>query len=169
MSAGVFGCGPIGLLLIQALRAVGCGPIVATDPLAHRRAAALAHGADVAAEPGSRDLPVIDVAFEVAGEDGAVADAIDHVRAGGRVVLAGIPGSDTVVIPAAAARRKGLSLLLVRRMAPTDLTRALRMAESGMVALPSLITDRYPLESGGSAFGRLLDRRGLKVVVEPAV
>ena len=129
MSAGVFGCGPIGLLLVQALRAIGCRPIVATDPLPHRRAAATASGADVVAEPGAADLPVVDVAFEVAGEDAAIADAVDHVRPGGRVVLAGIPDLDRVVVPAAAARRKGLSMLFVRRMAPTDLARALRMAE----------------------------------------
>jgi L-iditol 2-dehydrogenase len=168
MSAGVFGCGPIGLLLIQALRAVGCRPIVATDPLAHRRAAAIVLGADVAAEPGSGDLPVVDIAFETAGEDSAIADAVDLVRPGGRVVLGGIPGSDQMVIPASAARRKGLTMLLVRRMAPTDLARALRMVESGLVALAPLITDRYALEHAGSAFERLVDRGGLKVVVESA-
>ncbi len=57
-------------------------------------------------------------------------------------------------------------MLLVRRMAPTDLARALRMTESGLVALPPLISDRYPLEEAGSAFERLVDRGGLKVVVE---
>ena len=37
----VIGCGPVGLLLIRALRAVGAGRVVATDRLAHRVAAAL--------------------------------------------------------------------------------------------------------------------------------
>ncbi|MGH2603768.1 MAG: alcohol dehydrogenase catalytic domain-containing protein, partial [Dehalococcoidia bacterium] len=31
MSAGVYGCGPIVLLLLQLLHAIGCRPIVATD------------------------------------------------------------------------------------------------------------------------------------------
>ena len=35
-----FGCGPIGLLLVQALRAAGIAVEIATDPLPHRAAAA---------------------------------------------------------------------------------------------------------------------------------
>src|SRR5439155_7063268 len=35
-AAGVYGCGPLGLLLVQLLRIAGAEPIVATDPLAHR-------------------------------------------------------------------------------------------------------------------------------------
>ena len=56
MSAGVFGCGPIGLLLIQVLRQLGVDPIVATDPLPHRHAAALAFGASrcFVARPAAR-------------------------------------------------------------------------------------------------------------------
>src|SRR5581483_9575705 len=37
---GVFGCGPLGLLLVQAVGAAGGETIVATDPLEHRRRAA---------------------------------------------------------------------------------------------------------------------------------
>ena len=53
---GVYGAGPIGLLIVAMLRARGVGRIVVTEPLAHRRAAALAMGADVAldADPDGR-------------------------------------------------------------------------------------------------------------------
>ena len=44
-SVGVFGCGPIGLLLIQLARAAGATTIVATDRLPHRVAAARRLGA----------------------------------------------------------------------------------------------------------------------------
>jgi L-iditol 2-dehydrogenase len=50
------------------------------------------------------------VAFEAAGEDAALADAIDNVRPGGRVVLVGIPGGDRTSFTASTARRKGLTL-----------------------------------------------------------
>ncbi len=36
----VIGCGPIGLLLIEVLKAAGAGEILAVDPLSHRRATA---------------------------------------------------------------------------------------------------------------------------------
>ena len=54
MTAGVYGCGPIGLMLIQALRATGAGFIRASDPLPHRLDAARAAGAD--------DVRITDVA-----------------------------------------------------------------------------------------------------------
>src|SRR4029079_4200758 len=42
---GVFGCGPIGLLLVHLARRAGASVVVATDRLEHRVAAALAAGA----------------------------------------------------------------------------------------------------------------------------
>lgn len=168
MSAGVYGCGPLGLLLVKALHAMGCGPIVATDVLPHRIEAARTMGATVAlrAEAGA-SLPAVDVAFEVAGEDGALADAVDSVRPGGGVVLLGIPSGDRTSFEASVARRKGLSLILCRRMTDADLPRAIRLAGSGRLDLAPLVSERYPLESGPAAFESMMQRRSLKVVVQP--
>jgi L-iditol 2-dehydrogenase len=164
--AGVFGCGPIGLLLIQALRAGGAVEIIATDVLPHRLEAAAALGATPVVELGEGG-PSVDVAFEAAGGDGAVADAITATRPGGRVVLVGIPAGDRTSFTASTARRKGLTLLLSRRMKPADLPRAIRLVEQGLVSLAPLVTARYGLDEWRAAFGDLVERRGLKVVVEP--
>lgn len=171
MTAGVYGCGPIGLLLVRLLRAVGCDPIVATDVLPHRVEAARVSGATharSALDPGAADRSEVDVAFEVAGEDAALADAITGVRPGGRVVLVGIPSRDQTAFPASAARRKGLTLLLSRRMTASDLPRAIRLVESGKVDLNGLVSARHPLTDAPLAFEALVQRRGLKIVVEPA-
>jgi L-iditol 2-dehydrogenase len=160
--AAVFGCGPLGLLLVQALGVEGA-TVAAADPLPHRLAAAVGLGATVW-EP---DGPKVDVAFEVAGEDAAVASAIDAVGPGGRVVLVGIPGDDRTSFTASAARRKGLTLLLCRRMKPTDVPRAIRLAGSGRLDLGSLVSERHALGGWREAFDSLVERRSLKVVVEP--
>ncbi len=165
--AGVFGCGPIGLLLVQALAAVGATTAVATDPLAHRRAAAEASGAVRAGGPAELDGALVDVAFETAGTDEALADAIAAVRAGGRVVLVGIPDGDRTSFTASPARRKGLTLLISRRMKPNDLPRAIELATQGRVDLESLIGERHALREWEEAFAALVDRRTLKVIVEP--
>jgi L-iditol 2-dehydrogenase len=157
--AAVVGCGPIGLLLVRALVDAGA-EVVAADPLPHRLEAALASGAR--AEGAN-----VDVAFEVAGEDEAVAAAIDVVRPGGRVVLVGIPDGDRTSFPAAAARRKGLTLLLARRMKASDLPRAIELVAGGRVDLTGLVTERHTLDDAAAAFDALLERRGLKVVVAP--
>ncbi len=160
MKAGVFGCGPIGLLLVQLLRHLGAEPVAANDPLPHRRAAARSFGATT---PG----PALDVAFEAAGDDGAVDDAIAAVRPAGRVVLVGIPDSDRTTFRASIARRKGLTILLTRRMRADHLQRAIEMAAAGEVDLRSLITAHYPLTGAADAFDDLVVRRGLKVIIVP--
>lgn len=169
MSAGVYGCGPLGLLLVQVLRAVGCRPIVATDILPHRIEAARAMGATdaLAADDETASLPAVDVAFEVAGEDAAVTDAVRSVRPGGCVVLVGIPSDDRTSFQASVARRKGLSLILCRRMTGPDLPRAIQLVAAGRVELASLLSELHPLDSAAAAFEALIERRGLKVVVEP--
>lgn len=163
---GVFGCGPLGLLLVQAVAAAGGETVVATDPLPHRRAAARTAGAAEALDTGGIG-PGVDVAFETAGTDEALADAIEAVRPGGRVVLVGIPDGDRTSFVASGARRKGLTLLLCRRMEPADLPRAIRLAESGGVDLGSLVGERHALEDWRNAFAALVERRTLKVVIEP--
>ena len=166
--AGVFGCGPLGLLLVQLLRLAGASPIVATDLLAHRVAAAEELGATHAVLAGELALDEgLEVAFEAAGDDGAVDDAVASLRPGGRLVLVGIPDDDRTSFRASAARRKGLTLLLSRRMRAADLPRALRLAAEGRVDLTRLVSGRYALDDWPDAFAALRERRGLKVVIEP--
>src|SRR5262249_44194610 len=174
-SAGVFGCGPLGLLLVQVLRLAGADVAVATDPLAHRAEAARALGATNALQTrraGTEALPArlrhgLDVAFEVAGDDDAVATALYTVRPGGLLVLVGIPSGDRTSFAASVARRKGLTIALCRLMRPRHPPRPIALAERRDVELASLVTERFPLDRGAEAFVALRERRGLKVVVEP--
>lgn len=169
-TAGVYGAGPIGQVLIRALRALGAGQIVATDRLPHRVAAARDSGADVAIlvgdEDPAADVPV-DVAFECSGDDAALATAVRAVRPAGRVLLVGIPAGEATTFPASPVRRKELALQAVRRMEAPDLARAVALVASGAVRLTGLVTDRYPLDEVAIAFERAVARDGLKVVVEP--
>ena len=159
-AAGVFGCGPLGLLIVELLHAAGAS-VTAADPLPHRLAAAVQLGASPAVGSG------LDVAFEVAGADEALAAAIGAVRPGGRIVVVGIPDGDRTSFTASAARRKELTIALCRRMTPADLPRAVRLAADGRIELSPLVTGRYPLADWEQAFDHLVERRGLKAVVEP--
>jgi L-iditol 2-dehydrogenase len=169
MSAGVYGCGPVGLLVVQLLSALGIAPIVASDPLPHRSAAAEAMGASITGDPEAvaAEQRQVDVVFEASGEDAAVAMAVGTIRPGGRIVLVGIPSDDTTSFTAGVARRKGLTFSLCRRMKPRDLPRAIRLATAGRVDFRGLLSERFPLSEGPAAFEALASRRGLKVVVEP--
>jgi L-iditol 2-dehydrogenase len=175
---GVFGCGPIGLLIVQAARLCGASQIVATDlaERPHRLEAARRLGALAFPAEQGREAKVIrdaasgrglDVALEAAGENAAVDAAVDAVRPGARVVLAGIPAEERTSFVAATARRKGLTLALARRMKHTY-PRAIRLVESGQVDLGSVVTHRFPLERGADAFAVAARREGLKVLVQPS-
>jgi L-iditol 2-dehydrogenase len=161
-SVGIFGCGPIGLLVLQAARAAGAADVLVTEPRPHRLDVARAFGAQVWT-PGRE----VDVAFECAGEAGALDDAIAAARPGGRVVLVGIPDDDRTSFTASIARRKGLSLVLSRRMKHTY-PRAIRQVLTGQVDVESLVTHRFPLEQAPAAFALAQRREGLKVIVEPS-
>jgi L-iditol 2-dehydrogenase len=175
-TASVTGCGPIGLLLIQLLKAAGASYVLAIEPLAHRREAASRSGADRVADSGSfgpdgglmRELTGfgVDVAFEAAGDDEGVELAMASARPGGRVVLAGIPGDDTIRFEASSARRKGLTIAMVRRMNEVY-SRAISLAARGTVDLGSVVTSRAGLGEIQEAFADGARRTGLKVIIEP--
>lgn len=174
MSAGVFGVGPIGLFIVRVLRAMGDGRIIASDVKQHRVEAALASGADEAWPTGEdglpagiRDVPKVDVAFEVAGEDGALITSMIATKPGGRVVVVGIPPSNRHSFPAGEVRRKGLTVAWSRRMKAIHMLRAIELADHGMVSLDDMITATYPLAEAARAFDDLVARDGLKIVVKP--
>jgi L-iditol 2-dehydrogenase len=175
MSVGVFGCGPIGLLILQLARLVGALNIFCTDLLLHRVEAAFALGADEAelvdsnltvqemAQFGKRNL---DVVFEAAGENAAVETAVAAARPGGKVILVGIPSEDRTSFMASVARRKGLTLKLVHRMKFTY-PRAIHLVEAGKVDVRSLVTHTFTLDQAADAFAVAARRDGLKVIITP--
>jgi L-iditol 2-dehydrogenase len=165
----VVGCGPIGLLIVAALRAMGIDDVVATDLLPHRVEAARGAGAVFAwlADESRDPAAEADVVYECAGDQSAVETAIEIAAPAGRVVLVGIPTDDRTAFRASVARRKGLTLVLSRRMVATDLDRAIELVAAGRIDLSALVTDRFPLDEAPRAFAALAARRGLKVVVQP--
>jgi len=109
----------------------------------------------------------VDVAFEAAGDNEAVETAIATARPGGTVALIGIPSDDRTSFQASAARRKGLTIKLVRRMKHTY-PRAIAMVAAGLLQLGSLVTHRFPLGEYEAAFQVAAQRQGIKVLIEPA-
>lgn len=175
-TVGIFGCGPIGLLAIQLARLSGAAQIIATDILPHRLEAARAmgathtftasHGAEVAEIMAATGNRGVDVAIEIAGENDAVEAAIGAAKLGGRVVLAGIPADNRTSFTAATARRKGLTIKMVRRM-KLVYPRAIRLVEQGLVDVRSVITHEFSLDQYQEAFSLAERREGLKIVIKP--
>ncbi|MFG1992938.1 alcohol dehydrogenase catalytic domain-containing protein [Actinoplanes sp. NPDC048988] len=160
-TVAVAGCGPIGLLLVRLALLGGATRVLASDPLPHRQRAAEGLGA----EPATGEA-VADVVFEVSGSDGAVEASLRLARPGARVVLVGIPDGDRTTFSAALARRKGLTLVMVRRMGEVY-PRAIDLAARRLVELAPLVSHTFPLGDVENAMSTAASRTGVKVVVHP--
>ncbi len=162
-SVAVLGCGPIGLLIMKLAQLSGADPIYAFDCYPWRVEKAKAWGASDAWTVDSQD-PVerikdvtngrgIDIVFEAAWADQSIAQAAEMARLGGRLVLVGIPSNDSLMMRHSAARRKGLSIMMSRRMKHTY-PRAIHLADEGKLDLEDLISHRFPLAETPQAFAK---------------
>ena len=167
----VVGGGPIGLIAVQILRRTGARRVFVVEPLAHRRDAARFYGADAAWAPDGAGDQIdastggrgVDAVLEIAGVDDAIDTAVRAARPGARIVLTGIPAETHSAFPAAAARRKGITFAMSRRMNGTY-PRALALVAGGL-NLDGIVTARYPLADVGDAFRSAAARTGLKTMV----
>ncbi len=175
MVVSICGCGPIGLVILQAARAAGAAAILMTDKLQHRMEAARRLGAsDVFAADGTEAQAImeatggrgVDVAFEAAGHNDALAVCANVTRAGGRVIIVGIPVDEKTTFNASVARAKGLTFMLQRRSHP-EYPRTLRLLRSGLIDIGSIVSHEFPLTEGAQAFDFAEKRRGLKVLLRP--
>ncbi len=173
---GVFGCGPIGWLTIQVAGLVGASRVLATElPNRPRRLeAGAAKGATMVPADGREAAEIrrltagrgLDVAIEMAGDNAAVDAAVEAVRPGARIVLAGIPGETRTSIVASTARRKGVTIAWARRMKDTY-AEAIDLVARGLVDVRSGVTHVFPLEEARAAFEAAVRREGMKVIVAP--
>jgi L-iditol 2-dehydrogenase len=174
-SAAILGSGPIGLLTLQVARISGAATTFATDRLPSRLEFAQSYGAtDVFLADGKSENDAIktathgrgvDVVFEAAGTPEAVESAMHMAKPGGTVMLIGIPSEDETHFTASVARRKGLTIKVVRRMKNTY-PAAIRLVQQGRVDVRSIVTHRFPLERSAEAFGLAARREGVKVIIE---
>lgn len=96
--AAVFGAGPIGLLIIEALRAAGASEIFVSEVSEERKQKAAEFGAtvidpkevDVVEEIRKRTNGGVDVSYEVSGVDPVLTQSINSVKVGGEAMIVSI-------------------------------------------------------------------------------
>jgi L-iditol 2-dehydrogenase len=159
-SVAILGAGSIGLLILQVARLAGADPVFVTDKFPWRLEVAQRLGGvpiscdsedsvkKILAETHGRG---VDVVIEAAWCDHSVGQAAEMARLGGRMVLVGISADDRLGMKHSTVRRKGLSILLCRRMKHCY-PRAIHLAAQGRVDLRGLVTHRFPLAQAPEAF-----------------
>jgi L-iditol 2-dehydrogenase len=176
-TAVVIGCGVIGLLIIQVLRALGSPRVIAVDIDPYRLQKAVDMGAEASLRSDRDDVASkiasmtsgrgADRVFEAVGVNATVSLATDLARKGGTVVLV---GNITPVVDLALQKVVTRQLTVNGSAASCgEYPAAIGLIADGKVKVDGIVSAVAPLREGPEWFARL--RRGggplLKVVLEP--
>jgi S-(hydroxymethyl)glutathione dehydrogenase/alcohol dehydrogenase len=178
-SVAVFGCGGVGLSVIQGARIAGAERIIAVDTLEAKLAMAKQFGAtDVllakAGEDPTKALKKLtgggpDYAFECVGSGELAATAYRAIRRGGLAVVVGVakPSDSTslrtMTLP---FEEKTLTGSYFGSCVPrVDFPRMLALYLKGQLKLEELITKRYRVEDAPLAFADLESGRNARGVI----
>ncbi len=176
-TAVVVGAGMIGLLVVQALRAAGCGQILAVDLDPRRLDLARRFGADAGLQVDAADVPAevlrrtgnrgADAVFEVVGISAALQTAAACLRKGGRLALVGNLAPKVEFSLQAAVTREWT--VYGSCASCGEYPACLNLMARGTIDVQPLISAVAPLAEGAAWFRRLhAGEEGLmKVILQP--
>lgn len=162
----VFGCGGVGLNVIQGAALCGAEKIIAVDLVARKLEMAKTFGATHSVNARDGD-PVgqvkeltegkgVDYAFEVIGSPEVMQQAFDSTRRGGRAVAVGVPPFGTQVsLTAAALPLDEKGIMGSYYGSPRfryDMPRILDLYMAKKLKLDELVSRRLPLDQINTAF-----------------
>ncbi|MEW2529470.1 Zn-dependent alcohol dehydrogenase [Streptomyces sp. NPDC047071] len=177
-SVAVIGCGGVGVSAIQGARLKGAAHIVAVDPVAARREAALRFGASEAVAPDALDDAKqratagegFDYVFEVVGKSATARAAYEATRRGGTLCVVGAGAMDDHV------RFNMFELFFdEKRILPSlygggdvlrSYERAIALWRAGRVDLAGMITHRVQLAEINEALDQMRTGAALRTCIE---
>ena len=148
----VLGCGPIGILLVQSLKAFGAAEVMATDISDYRLELARTCGADYAVNTKTRPFGAAltecfgpdkaDIIYDCAGNDTTMDQAIQNARKGSVIILvavyAGLAHCDLAKL-----NDSELDLNTTMMYRHEDYVDAIRFVREGMVQLQPLMSRHF--------------------------
>ncbi|MER5631741.1 zinc-dependent alcohol dehydrogenase [Streptomyces nitrosporeus] len=176
-TVAVLGAGPIGLLVLAAARHAGAARIVVTDLLATKRERALKLGADGAFSAGATGLAdeargvlggPADVVFDCVAREQSMAQAVDLVTKGGRIIVVGVGSPEPTPVRLDLVQDREILVEGTLMYTAEDYRTALGLIASGAIATDEIITASFPLEEAGKAFAAALEPEHVKVLITVA-
>ncbi|WP_240139525.1 Zn-dependent alcohol dehydrogenase [Streptomyces sp. MUM 178J] len=177
-SVAVIGCGGVGISAVQGARLKGAAQIVAVDPVASRREAALRFGATEAVAPdGLADAKQritagegFDYVFEVVGKSATARTAYETTRRGGTLCIVGAGAADDVLqlnmFELFFDEKRILPSMYGGGDVRTSYERAIALWRAGRIDLEGLITHRVPLAGINDALDQMRTGAALRTCVE---
>ncbi|MFQ5537582.1 MAG: zinc-binding dehydrogenase [Gemmatimonadota bacterium] len=171
----VFGCGGVGLNVVQMAAARGAY-VVAVDIAPRKLEWAAELGAHATLDSSAEERPDkalrrltgggADVAFEVVGVPETQKLALGALRTGGKAVFVGY-NPDPVTLNSGRIMFRELEVVGSLGCRPVDYPRVIEMVRQGQVHLDSLVTHRFALDDIGEALDTLRSGEAIRVVVTP--
>jgi 2-desacetyl-2-hydroxyethyl bacteriochlorophyllide A dehydrogenase len=172
----VVGCGPVGLLCVEVVRQLQPAAVVAVEAVPYRREQAARFGAEAVA-PAEAAAAVrarsegrgADVVLEAVGAAPALDLAIEMVRPGGTVSIAGYHTDEVYPLRIQAAYGKNLTLKIGRCNARHHMDRLLPLVAARALRHTEIISHELPLSEGAEAYAIFRERRegAIKVLLDP--
>jgi (R,R)-butanediol dehydrogenase/meso-butanediol dehydrogenase/diacetyl reductase len=172
----ITGAGPVGLLLLLAVQAVGAKTIYITEISETRRKKAAALGATKVLNPAEVKIPTaireltagegVDVTIEAVGNEASLKDCLASTRYQGKIVVQGI-FTEKVPINMLAFVTKEMTMTSGNFINPTQ---ALEWIETKKIEPETIITSIIPLDQISERGFEILatDKdRDIKILVEP--
>lgn len=156
----IFGSGPIGLSCMVCARAEGVKACYMTEKIDRRVQVARKGGATWVGNPLKEDVVAailkqqplgMDVAFECAGQQEALDQAVDVLKPGGKLILVGIPREDRVSFAIDKIRRKEVTIINIRRQNGCT-GKTIELVASRKVKPDFMVTHRFKLDHVQEAF-----------------
>jgi S-(hydroxymethyl)glutathione dehydrogenase/alcohol dehydrogenase len=177
-SAVVFGCGGVGVSVIQGARLAGAAEIVAVDLVESRRVDAKRFGATHAVAPD--DLAAasaeitngegFDYAFEAIGLPTTIRAAYDAVRRGGTACIVGVGRAEQKIefnaFELFFMEKKLLGTIYGSADVRLDFHRLIRLWKAGRLDLEGMITKRAKLSDINQAFDDMKAGRVIRTVID---
>ena len=174
-SVVVFGCGGVGLNVVQVAVAEGAR-VVAVDLSEDKLAWARKLGAAATVNPGTverldKELRKLtgggaDVAFEAVGKPATQEQALSALKTGGRAVFVGY-SPDTMTLNSGRVMFRELEVVGSLGCRPVDYPRVIEMVRQGRIKLTELVTHKFPLDQMNEALDTLRSGNAIRVVVTP--
>jgi S-(hydroxymethyl)glutathione dehydrogenase/alcohol dehydrogenase len=177
-SVAVIGCGGVGISTIQGARVQGAAQIVAVDPVASRREAALRFGATEAVSPGEfADAKQrvtagegFDYVFEVVGKSATARTAYENTRRGGTLCIVGAGAMDdnfqVNMFELFFDEKRILPSMYGGGDVLRSYERAIALWRAGRIDLESMITHRVRLDGINDALDQMRTGESLRTCVE---
>jgi len=172
----VLGAGPIGNLVGQVARAGGAKVLI-TDVSAYRLEVAAACGLKAASNAATESLAQasartfgtkgFDVAFECAGVEAALDEAVSSIAKGGTIVAVGVYG-DRPRVNMGFVQDRELNIIGTLMYQYGDFVKAVRLMKSGAVVTSPLDSNHFPFEQYPAAYAFIDAQadRSMKVFID---